>query len=107
MITKKFDGCTIKVRAGRPCRGGTTLPPPAGTIQLSDPQIELLTDIADHPMFITQWSRWDRTAQALIRRKLARQEGGHHTQYEIRITEAGREEATRRRITVTVGSSGE
>lgn len=72
----------------------------AKAIRLSPPMIELLTDIATKPqMYITQWSSWDRTANALISRGLARKtSAGHYRQYELRITDAGRAEATRRGI---------
>lgn len=70
-------------------------------LRLSDPMIELLADIANHPMFITLWSRWDRTADALVKRGLAYRPGGYGggRQYEIRITDEGRAEALRQGIT--------
>lgn len=70
----------------------------AKAIRLTPPQIELLTDIATKPaMYITRFSNWGRTAAALIDRGLAvRSQGfaGAH-QYEITITQAGRDEAAR------------
>jgi len=69
--------------------------------RLTPPMIELLTDIATNPqMFITQWTRWDRTAQALISRGLAKVPPGgqYHQQYELLITDKGRAEAIRRGI---------
>ncbi len=68
--------------------------------RLTEPQIELLTDIATKPqMYITYQSRWDQTARALIRKGLATEhfEGGMH-QYRLEITDAGRSEAIRRGI---------
>lgn len=78
------------------------------SIRLTPPMIELLTDIATKPaMFITRWSRWDKTAGALIDRGLAVGMGGYAggRQYEVRITEAGRVEATRRGIGTDTGSN--
>ena len=69
--------------------------------RLSPPMIELLTDIATHDeYYITQFSKWDRTAQALVGRKLAivPKDSYFGGQYPLRITEAGREEAIRRGI---------
>ncbi len=69
------------------------------SVRLSDPQVELLTDIATHPqMYITCYSKWDRTAHALISRNLAVKSDNGYPQYELRITEAGRVEAVRRGI---------
>lgn len=69
-------------------------------IRLSPPMLELLTDIATTPqMYILQWSRWDRTARALVSRGLATVPPGYHgRQYELRITAEGRAEAARRGI---------
>jgi hypothetical protein len=69
-------------------------------VRLSPPMIELLTDITTKPMYITLWSPWDRTAEALVSRGLAERPRGYAggRQYEIRITEAGRAEAARRGI---------
>lgn len=71
------------------------------TAPLTPRMIELLADIATKPqMYITRWSRWDRTAQALISRKLAAVPPGQfYAQYELRITDQGRAEAARRGIT--------
>ncbi|MEU8371195.1 hypothetical protein [Micromonospora tulbaghiae] len=68
--------------------------------RLSPRMIELLTDIATKPqMFITRWSSWDRTANALVARGLASTPRGYvRGQYELRITAEGRAEATRRGI---------
>jgi hypothetical protein len=71
------------------------------TVRLTPPQVELLTDIATKPaMYITRWSKWDRTAQALIERGLAARSSGlfEGSQYEVTITAAGRQEAARRGI---------
>jgi hypothetical protein len=70
-------------------------------VRLTPPMLELLTDIATKPqMYITGWSRWDRTAHALIARKLAFAPRGYAggRQYELRITDEGRAEAVRRHI---------
>lgn len=72
----------------------------AGAVRLTPPMIELLTDIATHEeYYITQWSKWDRTAQALISRKLAFvPKGCHGGRYPLRITDDGKAEAARRGI---------
>lgn len=69
-------------------------------VQLTHPQIELLTDIATKPqMYITYQSRWDQTATSLVRKDLAAKRfAGSGHQYELRITEAGKAEAARRGI---------
>lgn len=68
-------------------------------MRLSDPQVELLTDIATHPqMYITCYSKWDRTAKALITRGLAAASDNRYPKYELRITDAGRAEAVTRGI---------
>lgn len=70
-------------------------------VRLTPPQVELLTDIATKPqMYITRWTRWDRTAQALMDKGLAGRMRGYAggRQYGITITEAGRAEAARRGI---------
>lgn len=60
--------------------------------------VELLTDIATHPqMYITCYSKWDRTARALIARDLATSDNGY-PQYELTITVDGQAEAVRRGI---------
>lgn len=66
--------------------------------RLTDRQVELLTDIATKPMYITYGSTWDRTAVSMVRKGLATNRfcGGH--QYEVRITGPGRSEAIRRGI---------
>ncbi len=72
-----------------------------GSVRLSPPMVELLTDIATNPaMYITSYTRWDRTAQALIDRELATRSKGYagSHQYELRITDPGRAEAGRRGI---------
>ena len=67
-------------------------------MKLSAPQCELLNDIATHEqMFITDYTKWDRTARSLINKELAIEQ--HYTgcnQYEIKITDKGRKEATAR-----------
>ncbi len=68
-------------------------------MKLSDPQVELLTDIAVNPqMYITSFSKWDRTAHALIRRKLAVVSFSGYPQYELKITVNGQAKAVRRGI---------
>lgn len=66
--------------------------------RLTPPMIELLTDITTKPMYIRHCSRWDKTAQALVNRGLAARTQGYagRSQYEITITQAGRDEAIRR-----------
>lgn len=70
-------------------------------IRLTPRQVELLTDIATKPqMFITRYSRRDRTASVLVRHNLAVAMpgfAGSH-QYGIEITDDGRREAFRRGI---------
>ncbi len=92
-VLAALDGYPKPVPAQRPAARG-------GTVGLTPPMIELLTDIATHDeYYITQWSKWERTAQALVSRKLAyvpkRYHGG---QYPLRITDDGRVEAIRRGI---------
>lgn len=73
----------------------------AKALRLTPPQVELLTDIATNPqMFISQYSRWDKTTRVLIRLGLADRTPGsaYNNQYEITITQAGRDEAVRRGI---------
>lgn len=70
-------------------------------VQLTPPQIELLTDIATKPaMYITYQSRWDQTATALVRKDLATNRWVGGSQYELKITDAGKTEAARRGIGV-------
>jgi malonyl CoA-acyl carrier protein transacylase len=74
------------------------------SIRLTPSQVELLTDIAAKPaMYITKFSQWSRTAQALVARGLAHAPTGYAgaQQYELRITEAGRAEASRRGLVNT------
>lgn len=81
----------------------------AKTIRLTPPQIELLTDIATKPaMYVTRFSTWDRTATALITRGLAVRSPGYAggRQCEITITQAGRDEAARRGITLPARHPG-
>ena len=81
----------------------------ARALWLTPPQIELLTDLATHPlMYILQWSRWDKTAVVLIRHGLAARTPGssYNNQYEITITEAGREESARRGIGAPQSEAG-
>jgi hypothetical protein len=78
-------------------------------VRLTPPQVELLTDIATTPqMYITRWTRWDKTAQALIDKGLAARTPGHAGghQYGIAITDAGRAEAARRGIGQRAGDTG-
>lgn len=78
--------------------------------RLTPTQIELLTDLATHPqMYINRWRAWHRTAEALVARELAvvvRPEL-HHNPYELRITEAGRAEASRLGLVTTGSKSAE
>jgi hypothetical protein len=68
-------------------------------VKLSDPQVELLTDIATKPqMYITCYSKWDRTAHALVSRGLAFKSDNGYPQYELKITVDGQSEAVRRGI---------
>ncbi len=68
-------------------------------MKLSDPQVELLTDLATNPqMYITSFSKWDRTARALINRKLAAVSDSGYPQYELKITVDGQAEAVRHGI---------
>jgi hypothetical protein len=65
-------------------------------VKLSPPQRELLEDLIVNPeMYITRYSKWDRTAQALVRRKLATVAGAGtgYPQYMLRVTDEGRAEA--------------
>lgn len=72
---------------------------PAKAIRLTPPQVELLTDITAHyEMFITRFSIWDRTAQSLVRKKLATSRWCEGGQYAVRITDDGWAEAVRRGI---------
>lgn len=76
-------------------------------VRLTPTQIELLTDLATNPqMFIDQWKVWHRTAEALVSRGLAVVVDAHrhHNPYELRITDAGRAEASRLGLVAT-GSS--
>lgn len=75
-----------------------------GGVQLTPPQIELLTDLATSPqMYIDRWKIWHRTAEALVARELAvvAHPSRHHNPYELRITEAGRAEASRLGLVAT------
>lgn len=65
--------------------------------RLTDPMIELLSDIANNPlMFLRRWSRWAKTGQCLVDRGLATMKGCGPGHSEIVITEEGRAEADRR-----------
>jgi hypothetical protein len=70
-----------------------------GALRLSPTMLELLEDLVKHPhMYITNYTRWDRTAQALIARGLAEGTQTHGNEYELTITEEGRAEAVRQGI---------
>jgi hypothetical protein len=69
------------------------------SVRLTDPQVELLTDIATHPqMYVRSYGRWGRTAEALHSRSLANLTWCEGNQTKVVITDAGRDEAKRRGI---------
>lgn len=69
-------------------------------MKLTPPQVELLTDIAAHREFgVRTYSRWGRTAGALVRLGLATTRGVEGNWTEVTITQAGRAEAARRGLT--------
>jgi hypothetical protein len=68
-----------------------------GKVRLTGKQLELLADVTNKPaMYITRYSRWDRTATSLIDHGLAKSRWCEGGQYELTATDEGRSEATRR-----------
>jgi hypothetical protein len=70
-------------------------------VKLTPTMVDLLTDVATHPqMYIDANRQWNKTAHALISRGLAYVVDERHlyNPYQIRITDAGKAEAKRRRI---------
>lgn len=69
-------------------------------VRLTPPQVELLGDLATKPqMYVRRYSRWAKTAGALVQRQLAVLAYPDHStlgQDGYRITDAGRAEARRR-----------
>lgn len=69
----------------------------SANLRLSPAQVELLTDIATHPEYgVRTYSRWGRTAAVLARLGLATTRAGEGNWTTVRITPAGRDEASRR-----------
>lgn len=82
-----------------PAPAGVPAPRPAGgrRPRLTEPQLELLTDIVTRPrMFLRRWSRWEKTGQCLARSGLASLCSAGPGHCEITVTQEGRAEAVRR-----------
>lgn len=71
-------------------------------MKLSAPQIALLKLLTHHPVYVTRWTRADRVALRAVERGIAARLPGSGERYEIRITQAGIDEANRRGIPVYV-----
>lgn len=74
----------------------------SAAVRLTPPQVELLRDIVDKPMYVQTFSRWGKTAVALERNGLANVRGtGDGIQAEVTITADGLREARRRGLVST------
>lgn len=70
-------------------------------VRLTPPMIELLTDIVTKPqMYVRTYGKWGRTAEALSNRKLASLHWCEGNRTRVVVTQAGRDEAARRGLTV-------
>jgi hypothetical protein len=77
------------------------------TIRLSPPQVELLTDIATHDeYYVRAFSRWAKTAGALVRRGLAVCQYDRSDWTTVRITAAGRQQALQRGLVANSAEEG-